>query len=205
MRPAQPAGGWLQAHNVRCWRTAIAPCNDAIRIRRASPGDARAIANVHVATWRDAYRDLLPADFLDALSADVRERWWRSELDVTPAARRPWVADSGGEVVGFVSAGAGRDSDAPAGRGEVYAIYVLPDCWDRGVGRDLLAHAERDLHELGYSDATLWVLAGNDRARRFYEVAGWAPAGTRRDTIGGVEVDEVRYRKSLGSSSTGRS
>jgi len=85
--------------------------------------------------------------------------------------------------------------------GEVYAIYVLPDCWGQGIGRALLAHAERDLIEHGYDEAVLWVLADNQRARAFYERAGWhADGGTKRDTFGGREVEEVRYRRALRTS-----
>ena len=41
-------------------------------IRRARPEDAEAVARVHVAGWRHAYRGLLPDDYLDGL--DWRDR-----------------------------------------------------------------------------------------------------------------------------------
>jgi ribosomal protein S18 acetylase RimI-like enzyme len=172
-------------------------CTGVVHIRRARPTDAHGIADVHVRTWREAYLGLLPAAFLAGLSIDARERFWAAELAVTPAERMPWLAESDGQVTGFVSAGAARDVDAGPEVGEVYAIYVLPDCWDRGVGRDLLRHAEDDLRSHGYSAAVLWVLAGNNRARRFYERAGWILDGSRTEMIGGIELDEVRYRLTL--------
>jgi ribosomal protein S18 acetylase RimI-like enzyme len=172
-------------------------CSDVVHIRRARPTDARAIAEVHVGTWREAYHGLLPASFLAGLSVETRERFWSSELGVTPTERMPWLAESGGQVVGFVSAGPARDVDARPEVGEVYAIYVLPDCWDRGVGRDLLRHAESDLRSHGYSAATLWVLADNNRACRFYERSGWLRDGARTESIGGIELEELRYRLTL--------
>jgi ribosomal protein S18 acetylase RimI-like enzyme len=172
-------------------------CDGVVHIRRARPTDARAIAEVHVRTWQHAYRDLLPATFLSGLSVDARERFWDAELRVTPTARMPWLAESDGEVTGFVSAGSSRDVAAEPDVGEVYAIYVRPECWDRGLGTDLLRHAERDLLSHGYAAATLWVLADNDRARRFYERAGWTLDGTRTETIGEIELQEVRYRRAL--------
>lgn len=175
-------------------------CGDIVHIRRARADDARAIAQVHVDTWREAYRGLLPAEYLSALSVDRRETFWASELKVTPAERMPWLADSAGTVAGFVSAGPSRDEDAVSATGEVYAIYVRPECWDRGVGRDLLGHAERDLRGHGYTEARLWVLAGNERARRFYEKAGWVAGPARTDHIGDIEVEEVRYSKVLEAS-----
>ena len=172
-------------------------CTGVVQIRRARPADARGIAEVHVGTWREAYRGLLPADFLAGLSIDARERFWDSELRVMPAERMPWLAESDGQLTGFVSAGPAREIDAGPTDGEVYAIYVLPECWDRGVGRDLLHHAESDLRDHGYAAAYLWVLADNERARRFYERAGWTLDGSRTETIGGIELEEVRYRLTL--------
>jgi ribosomal protein S18 acetylase RimI-like enzyme len=175
-------------------------CTGVVHIRRARAADARAIAEVHVRTWQSAYRELLPHEFLAGLSVDARERFWQSELEVTPAERMPWLAESDGQVVGFVSTGPSRDADATPSTGEVYAIYVTPDCWDKGVGRDLLHHAENDLRQHGYSEARLWVLADNARARRFYERAAWTVDATRHETIGAVELEEVRYRLALESS-----
>jgi ribosomal protein S18 acetylase RimI-like enzyme len=173
-------------------------CEGMVHLRRAHENDARAIAEVHVDTWRRAYRGLVPQDVLDSLSVDTRERFWQRSLGVTPADRRPWLAEVEGVAVGFVSAGAGEDDDARATTGQVYAIYVSPDCWDRGVGRNLLGHAERDLGDRGYVQATLWVLATNERARQFYEKAGWSADGSEKTEIfGGAELHEVRYRKTF--------
>jgi ribosomal protein S18 acetylase RimI-like enzyme len=169
-----------------------------VHLRRAREADARAIADVHVRTWQEAYRDILPADYLQALSVDARERYWATELRVLPAERRPWLAQAGQAVVGFVSAGPCRDEGIGPSTGEIYALYVLPDSWDRGVGRNLLLHAERDLIQHGYEEGTLWLLTGNDRARTFYEASGWQPDGAvKQDRIGDREVAEVRYRRRL--------
>lgn len=173
-------------------------CDGIADIRRALEEDARAIAEVHVRVWRHAYRELLPAELLAGLSVDARERWWKSQIALLPEERRPWLAEEGGEIAGFVSVGPSRDAEAGLSVGEVYAIYVTPECWDRGVGRTLLEHGVRDLFEHGYSEATLWVLARNVRARRFYEAAGWDADRTERvERFGGQDVTEVRYRRRL--------
>ena len=52
----------------------------------------------------------------------------------------------------------------------------------------------------GFTSAILWVLATNDRARRFYEAGGWEREGAERtELIGGARVAEVRYRRELGT------
>jgi hypothetical protein len=44
----------------------------------------------------------------------------------------------------------------------------------------------------------LWVLPGNARARRFYEVAGWVDDGAQRTgEAWDIEFTDVRYRRPL--------
>ena len=175
--------------------------DEIVHMRRARESDARGIAEVHVRTWQEAYRDQLPATYLSALEVTDRERFWSNELRVLAVERRPWVAESGSAIVGFAVAGPARDDELPRDTGEVYAIYVMPGFWERGVGRNLLMHCEHDLFEHGYAHAVLWVLEANPRARRFYEACGWVLDGAaKKRHIGGREVDEVRYRLTLDKS-----
>jgi hypothetical protein len=47
--------------------------------------------------------------------------------------------------------------------------------------------------------AALWVLEDNERARRFYEAAGWRADGTAlEDTTGGASLNKSRDRRPLG-------
>jgi ribosomal protein S18 acetylase RimI-like enzyme len=173
-------------------------CDGNLEIRLAGEGDARDIAEVRVRTWQKAYGGILPADFLEGLSVDAGESRWRDLLSAPTADRWTLVAESSGQVVGFASAGVPRDDEMTRLTGEVYAIYVLPSCWDKGVGRSLISYAQRQLKEQGFDEAVLWVLADNERARTFYERAGWRPdGGTKQATFGGREVTEVRYRIAL--------
>lgn len=174
-----------------------------ITVRAAAERDARPIAEIHVGSWQVGYRGLIPDEILDRLSAENRETWWRRWLDSPPSpAFRVLVAELDGGVRGFASLGETRDEDAAAPTGEIYAVYVDPDAWRRGIGAALMERAEAELRALGFADATLWVLDTNDRARRFYERCGWrADGAVKRDRVGaerdgdeGVEIREVRYR-----------
>ena len=97
------------------------------RIRPATVDDARAIAEVHVASWRATYRGVLPDAFLDRLSVDEREAQRREILEDTSGEWGTLVAEEGGRVIGFAAFGPSRDDDAPPGTGEVPAIYVAPE------------------------------------------------------------------------------
>ena len=169
-------------------------------VRPARAGDEPGIARVHVASWQDAYRGHMPADYLAALDVDKRAEAWRQRL---PSARRSrgdvLVAASGASIVGFAHYGPSRDQDAdPRRTGEIGAIYLQPESIGQGVGRLLMERAVAGLAGLGYTDVTLWVLDGNTRARRFYERAGWAPDGAAKtDQSWGFPIPEVRYRRSL--------
>ncbi len=169
-------------------------------VRRARLPDAPAIAAVHVDSWRAAYLGLVPATVLNQLSVRARAAsWTRILADGEARGSRCWVAVLDGRIVGFLSAGPTRDADDHRGQvGEIYAIYLAPTAWGRGVGGELLRVAEDDLSERGYRVATIWVLAGNARARRFYQQCGYeSDGGIQNEEIGPVVLPSVRYRRSL--------
>ena len=128
-----------------------------------------------------------------AIPARPGEREWRGWL--TPDARAgTLVAQDHGALVGFCSFGPSRDEGATERTAEVLTIYLLEDVTGRGIGRELLASASDRLRELGYRRATLWVMASNDRSRRFYERAGWFWDGTTSDhRFDCANVPIVRY------------
>jgi GNAT superfamily N-acetyltransferase len=149
-----------------------------ILIRAARPGDERPVAEVHVASWRRAYRGLLPGEYLERLSVDDREAMWLGAFADPEPKSGALVAEVDGRIVGFASFGPSRDEDVPERTGEVPAIYVEPSVMGKGVGRELLEEATAELRLGGFTRATLWVLEVNTPARRFYEKAGWAWDGT---------------------------
>jgi GNAT superfamily N-acetyltransferase len=171
-----------------------------VEIRRARIGDAAQIGLVHVRSWQGAYRGLLPQEYLDGLDPAQRAGGWGRILAADAGPRSGVVvADGDGSLLGFAAFGPARDEDQDPGQtGEVMAIYVLPGAWGQGWGRQLMAAAVTGLAGAGFGRAVLWVLDANQRARRFYQTVGWVlDSAIRRDTIGGAQVTEVRYRRDL--------
>lgn len=168
-------------------------------VRPATEADAADVAHVHVTTWQQAYDGILPASLLDTLSVELRTQWWAEFLADVPARNTVVVAEVGGRVVGFAGVCPSRDEDVDAeSTGEVTAIYLLRPWWDRGIGAQLLGAAEQALAEHAFTEATLWVLADNARARGFYERRGWMPDGAERtEDLHGRLVPEVRYWRAL--------
>jgi ribosomal protein S18 acetylase RimI-like enzyme len=151
-----------------------------ISIRRARPGDAAAIAAVHVAAWRSAYAGILPDEYLANLSEPRLAAFYqRAILDrreghavfVATASGGDQPRDSGAEggVVGFASGGRARRGGVAAG--EVETLYVLDDYRERGIGRRLMRAMAAHLRAIGCNSAMAWVL-GDNPSRFFYRRLG---------------------------------
>lgn len=156
------------------------------------------MARVHVSSWQAAYRGLLPDAYLDQLRPEDRAaRYDFSGGD--PLKPRTIVAVDGEAVIGFATTMPSRDPDLPQD-GELCALYVHPNFWNRGIGVSLVESARGHLFQCGFRAALLWVLAGNTRAERFYQIDGWVEDGHQRtETMWGVPVREIRYRRELGA------
>jgi len=163
-------------------------------VRQACHEDAWAIADLHVRTWRAAYRGLIPDDYLDSLSIEGRRQGWVETLrgDTTTVL----VAEGSGLLEGFVAFGASRDHDTGGRVGEVYALYVQPGAWRSGAASALHDAAIQALAKADLIPATLWVLDSNAPARSFYAHRGWRPEGAvKLDHRPGATLREVRYRQ----------
>jgi GNAT superfamily N-acetyltransferase len=107
------------------------------------------------------------------------------------------MAEDESGMLGFTVPGASRDADATSEVGEVRTMFAVPAAWGSGVGSALMAAALDDLRERGYSEATVWSFAGNERANRFYERHGFRRDGAERTEEAWARIREVRYRRSL--------
>src|SRR6266511_3712512 len=108
---------------------------------------------------------MMRAETLASLSVEERARMWRERL-ADPANRATnLVVEQMGAIAGFASLGRTRDDDVDRARvGELWAIYVDPMVWDRGIGTALFARALEELRAQGLAELVLWVLTANDRA-----------------------------------------
>jgi ribosomal protein S18 acetylase RimI-like enzyme len=164
-----------------------------MKIEPAVLEDALAIAEIHVLAWQAAYADILSADYLASLSVASREKMWRDSI--VRGVPEILVARVQGRMVGWLALGPSRDEGSEPGTGEVFALYVAPDHWSSGAGRQLWLRGRHRLSQLGYRVATLWVLVDNARALRFYAAAGFVPEPdtVKEFDLGGRLVKEIRY------------
>ena len=159
-------------------------------VRPAELSDVPRIAEIHVRSWQAAYREILPAEFLDGFSIKERQEMWTTNL----GEQQTFVVESDGNVVGFTRVAPAED----ASLGEIQSIYLDPALYRRGFGSPLLSAAEQRLKEMGYEAAILWVFVDNLAARDFYEAMGWkAESRTALMELGGRQLTEIRYQKTL--------
>jgi GNAT superfamily N-acetyltransferase len=170
-----------------------------VETRIALPTDAAEIASVHIRSWQDAYRGIVPGDYLDALDIGERTHEWVSILTETAEGfhgSTSIVALVDGVLAGFATVGGLRGADAADNAGEIYSIYASPAVWGIGVGRALMNAAVVQLERRDHRNLCLWVLEANTRARTFYERQGWNHDGeTQTIEVGGRALPELRYAR----------
>lgn len=153
---------------------------ELFRIRRAVRADAEAIARVHVESWREAYRGIIPEQAIEQFDFPRRAIAWQRLLDQRAMV---WVATEDDLVIGFIEA---RGNEVPV-------IYLHPGWWHLGIGRRLLRRALDAIGRAGHARAHLWVLVDNARARAFYQRLGGVPGDSRPVQVGDRQLAEMRY------------
>ncbi|MEI6407401.1 MAG: GNAT family N-acetyltransferase [Actinomycetes bacterium] len=165
-----------------------------LMIREAQLEDVPRIAQVHVETWRDAYLGIIPDTYLQSLSIDKRAEIWEINLRNQHPKSHTLVAELDGQIVGFIGVGACRDEESTTSHGEVFSIYVDSDKQGLGIGTRMLNQGLEFLKNENFSRASLWVLAGNESSRFWYESRGWRRDGkVKSEHRGDFDLIEIRY------------
>lgn len=154
-----------------------------VRLRRARPEDAPALAALHARSWRASYAPYVPAEALGVpLDDNMRARW-----ESWPEDRLILLAEDGDAVLGF----------AAVVRQEVPLLdnlHVDPEARSGGIGAQLLKRMAACLAEEGAAALHLVVIADNVRARRFYVRMGGQEGTAHEETLLGTTVRMVPFR-----------
>ena len=147
-----------------------------------TPEEIEGKSLVHWQTWREAYDDLLPADFQETMTLEKCRFFSQKYPENT------LIAMDGKKVVGFISYGNYCDETIQAG--EIIALYVLKDYYGKGVSKQLMHAAFVALDQ--FSEIYLWVLKDNKRAIAFYQKMGFTFDGQEKILKLGKPVKELR-------------
>lgn len=175
------------------------------QVRTATEQDVAVLSTLHRRTWRAAYRELLPAEALDALDSPALDQAW---ADAVTGGATVLIASEGRHPVGFVVAGPAPQDEVAAADGSLPAdaahtmlvstLLVEPRWGRRGHGGRLLATAAARLRDAGATRGITWVPAEDPAALNFYRRANWDPDGTVRTLdAGGRALREMRLTGSL--------
>lgn len=159
-----------------------------MEIRYITPDDNLfEISNIYEKSWRYAFRDLIPKDFLDSIPVGK----WADK--VTAEGIYSLVLTKEDVLIGTASFSRSR-WEKYSDYGEIISIYFLPEYIGKGCGGHLLRACISELKKLGFKRILLRVLEGNHRARRFYEKYGFTFSGDcQTEQIGGKELFELIY------------
>ena len=157
----------------------------SVLLRQGSQEDASALAEIWHLGWRDGHLGFVPEELVAART----EHSFR--LRAAERAPEATVAVVEGAVAGFIIV---VDD-------EVEQVYVAAAYRGTGVAGALIGEAERQVRASGHSKAWLAVVAGNARARAFYERSGWRDEGpfvyAAAAEDGPIDVPCRRYTKAL--------
>jgi GNAT superfamily N-acetyltransferase len=161
-----------------------------ISFREATVSDCLAVAKVHVQSWQESFKGIVPQTFLDQMSVEKRARAF--EAGFSADSYKMYVAEvSGRGVVGFADFGAPRE---PIGayEGELYAIYLVPEFQRKGIGERLF-NLGVDFFHGGGKDSMYLLALEVSPYRLFYEKMGGQVTGKKQVEIEGVWYDELVY------------
>ncbi|MFD0717696.1 GNAT family N-acetyltransferase [Paenibacillus sp. GCM10027626] len=138
-----------------------------IEIRWAQLEDTRDLGFVHSESYRKAYKEIIPDEYLEQYTPVVRERYFYNTLVQGTEQIAVILVDN--KIVGCMLLKACNDDDLQDDSGEISAIYLLQNYIGMGLGKQFLNWGLEKLKELGFGSVVLWVLKENKRAIRFYE------------------------------------
>ena len=155
-------------------------------VRPARARDAEAVAAVHDAAWREAYRGVLPGRELERMIQRRGPEWW---LQAMRRGARITVLDAGERIAGYATHGRSRSPQLPAA-GEMFELYLDPPFQGLGFGARLFRASRAALTDRGLDGLCVWCLAENTRGVAFYRRQGGRLVARGRERFG----EETRER-----------
>ena len=179
-------GGDLEAAGDILEETFCGPgCEHGLMFREAGTADLWALTELERESNQTALRHVFPPERFPFPDDDVLARW-------------ALVLDEPGATVLV------HDAPERDGHLDVLAAYdarslrhlaVHPDRWDSGLASWAVDTVLQAMAARGTTEAELWCLELNHRARQRYEHLGWRPTTDRRPTPWPPHPTEMRYRR----------
>lgn len=150
-----------------------------VKIRRKALKDIPEIAKIHYVSYIHTYKGILPEAHLeDQTEAGYLKKHQMFNTDCL-------IAEADNQIVGFIMYGPSKDDDLKD-TFEIYTIYLLPEYQHKGIGTELMKHAEDDMKAY-VNNCSLWVVDMNFDTIQFYEKHGYQ--------FDGEEIEDEGFRE----------
>lgn len=163
-----------------------------MQIRPAEHHDVVKLAELHIASWRLAYREALSPEYLQDQVVSDRHTHWQKIMHEPLPGQQVLIAEQNQRMLGFVCFYLNESAEWGS---YIHNLHVAEAEHGKGVAAQLMqAAAKICLQACGDGGLYLWVLQTNVRAQRFYQKCG----GVRADSEiwhapGGTEAATDRY------------
>jgi len=161
-----------------------------MNIRIADCNDADIIAHMHATSWKDAYRNILPTEYLEDNLEAERQLHWNKKMAELAGNDLVLIMEENQTPVGFISVWEVHDGDYDA---FVDNLHVLPGEKGKGKGAALIAAAAEKLIHINKRSFYLWVLDQNVPAWKFYERIGGTAKEKSLFEIRGKKIPETKF------------
>ena len=169
---------------------------ERLTVRRASPDDAAALAELGARTFRDAFEaDNAPEDMALYLASSYGPELQGAEL--RSGGIVTLLAEAGSGLAGYSQLREGPHPDCVDGSKpiELWRFYVERAWQGRGVAQALMAATLESARARGAGSVWLSVWDRNHRAQAFYRKCGFADRGEKPFLLGNDrQTDRVMVR-----------
>jgi len=165
-------------------------------IRKASLSDLSRIAEINVASWRFAYKEIVSEEILykDFLVEDrikVVKKWMAD----SSYSLYVYEDDENKIIKAMMGIGKCEDQDKQDSF-ELHFLYVEPFYSRHGIGTQMIKCFEEEGQKQGYKEFIIWVLEKNEIGKRCYLKSGYSHDGSTK-IFKRLNMKEIRYIKNL--------
>ena len=161
-----------------------------LSIRPATSADTVSIAALHATSWKSAYKNILPQEYLDNDLESERKQYWFAKMQGLTVDDFILLVEKDNTLIGFVAV---LDRPEKGYAALIDNLHVLPEEKSNKIGIYLLCSAARELKKRKKDSFYLWVFDQNTPAINFYHKAGGRPLDHNLFEINDRKIPETRY------------
>lgn len=118
-------------------------------IRKVLLNESNEYTLCHIACWRCAYKNIISDEYLNNMEKDYEQRAIRFKKSLAEENILYYCVIDDNKMVGRLVFGKSRDVDKQDA-GEIMAIYLLKEYWNKGYGKKMMDFAINTLKNNGF-------------------------------------------------------